>query len=210
MASDVLLPLFPLQLVLFPRAELPLHIFEPRYREMVGEAIKEKAEFGVILADGGKVCEVGCTAVVEKVTQRFDDGRFNVATRGQRRFRALDLNKEKDYLRAEVEFFQDVQDEPTPADLLMRAQELVTELARTMELEALPDVAGDEPQASYAIAAALPLELTFKQELLEQRREKDRMQALVEHLGTMLKRGRATARMQKIAGMNGHGGRAVE
>lgn len=209
MASGVLLPLFPLQLVLFPGVELPLHIFEPRYREMVGEAIEGKSEFGVILADGGKVCSAGCTAVVEKVTERFDDGRFNVATRGQRRFRVLELNKEKDYARAQVEFFQDVADEPVPKNLLTQVRELATKLALTMDWEAL-DVTGDKSQTSYAIAAALPLELTFKQELLEQRREKQRMRALVDHLGSLLKRSRVTERMQKLAGTNGHGGRAME
>ena len=209
MASGVLLPLFPLQVVLFPGVELPLHIFEPRYREMVGEAIESKSEFGVILVNGGKVCSAGCTAIVEKVTERFDDGRFNVTTRGQRRFRMIELNKEKDYARARIEFYQDVADEPAPKDLLTQVRKLATSLALTMDWEAL-DVAGDKRQVSYAIAAALPLELTFKQQLLEQRLEKERMQALVEHLESLLKRSRVMDRIQKLARTNGHGGRAME
>jgi Lon protease-like protein len=210
MASGILLPLFPLELVLFPRAELPLHIFEPRYREMVGEAIEQESEFGVILADGGKLSSVGCTAAVEEVTKRFDDGRFNVAARGQRRFRALELNKEKEYLRAEVEFMQDLDDEPAPASEFMKAQELVSELVMELDLAVFMDVAGNERQASFAIAAPLPLGLAFKQQLLEQRNEKERMTTLVEHLGAFLKRSRVTGRMQKLAGTNGHGRRDVD
>ncbi len=210
MASDKLLPLFPLELVLFPRAESPLHIFEPRYREMVGEAIEQESEFGVILAEGGKLCSVGCTAAVEEVTKRFDDGRFNVAARGQRRFRALELDKEKEYLRAEVEFIQDLDDEPAPESLLMKAQELVSELVMQLDIELFMDVAGNERQASFAIAAPLPLDRAFKQQLLEQLSESERMTTLVEHLGSFLKRSRVTERMQKLAGTNGHGRRNVD
>ncbi|MDA1314440.1 MAG: LON peptidase substrate-binding domain-containing protein [Acidobacteria bacterium] len=210
MASDMLLSLFPLQLVLFPGAGLPLHIFEPRYREMVGEAIERQSEFGVILAEGGKVCSVGCTAVVEEVTERFDDGRFNVATRGQRRFRALELNRDKEYPRAGVEFIQDLDDEPADESLLMRAQELVAELVMELDIEAFMDVAGDERQASFAMAAPLPLDAAFKQQLLELRSEKERMIALTEHLRTVLRRNKMTERMRKLAGTNGHTRRDVE
>jgi Lon protease-like protein len=210
MASDTLLPLFPLQLVLFPGAGLPLHIFEPRYREMVGEAIEQQSEFGVILAEGGKICSVGCTAVVEEVTERFDDGRFNVATRGQRRFRALGLSNDKEYLRATVEFIQDLDDEPADESLLMKAQELAAELVMQLDLEAFMDVAGDERQASFAMAAPLPLDLAFKQRLLELRSEKERIKALTEHLRTLLRRNQMTERMRNLAGTNGHGRRDVE
>jgi len=210
MASDLLLPLFPLQLVLFPGAELPLHIFEPRYRVMVGEAIEQSVEFGVILTDDGRVSGVGCTALVEKVTERFDDGRFNVVTRGRRRFQAIEFNKERDCLRAKVEYLQDVGDEPASTELLMRAHELAVAVAATTGLEMPKDIVVDERAASYAIAAALPLDMTFKQQLLEQRNERERLRALVEHLEVVLKKGRMTERMQKLAGTNGHGRREIE
>jgi Lon protease-like protein len=158
----------------------------------------------------GKVCSVGCTAVVEEVTERFDDGRFNVATRGRRRFRAIELNEEKAYLRARVEFIQDLDDEPADESSLQNAQELVAELVMNQDIETFMDVAEDERQASFAMAAPLPLELGFKHQLLELRSEKERVKVLTEHLRELQKRNRVTEQMRKLAGTNGHGRREVE
>src|ERR1039457_3536651 len=98
-----LLPLFPLQMVVFPGSATPLHIFEDRYKEMVGEAEAEGTEFGIVLARDGGIMNAGCTVVVESVLKRYPDGRFDVMTRGQRRFVIQSLNQDKDYLRGEVD-----------------------------------------------------------------------------------------------------------
>ena len=102
-----LLPLFPLQLVLLPGVELPLHIFEDRYKEMIGEAINDGTEFGIVLASEKGIVNTGCTAVVQRVVNRYDDGRLDIIARGRRRFEILLLNEEKNYLRGAVEFFDD-------------------------------------------------------------------------------------------------------
>ena len=102
-----LLPLFPLQLVLLPGAGLPLHIFEERYKEMIGEAINDGTEFGIVLASEKGIVNTGCTAVVQRVVNRYDDGRMDIIARGRRRFEILLLNEEKNYLRGAVEFFDD-------------------------------------------------------------------------------------------------------
>src|ERR1039457_5452936 len=107
-----LLPLFPLQVVVFPRTPLPLHIFEERYKEMVGAAIRDNSEFGIVLAKDGGIVNAGCTVTVEKLLQMYPDGRMDVLTRGQRRFEIHSLNEEKEYLQAEVTFF----DDEAPAD----------------------------------------------------------------------------------------------
>ena len=210
MADRGLLPLFPLQVVLFPAAPLSLHIFEPRYREMVGRAIGQKSEFGVILAEEATVSSVGCTALVEQVTKRYKDGRFDIMTRGRQRFRALELDQEKDYLRARIDFFQDESAESTPRGVVEQARHLAHEVARALHATLPKDLGVDEPQASFALAAALPLDLKFKQQLLEQRSEPQRIRTLVEHLGNVLERARTTQRMQSLARANGHGGRVVE
>lgn len=210
MADRALLPLFPLQVVLFPAAQLPLHIFEPRYREMVGKAIAQKSEFGVVFAEESTVSSVGCTALVEEVTKRYTDGRFDIMTRGRQRFRALDLDQEKDYLRARIDFFQDESAESAPRSVVEEARHLAHEVARTLNAT-LPEALDiDEPQASFALASALPLELKFKQQLLEQRSEPQRIRTLVDYLGKVLERARVTRRMQSLARTNGHGGRVVE
>jgi Lon protease-like protein len=92
-----LLPLFPLQLVVFPGSAIPLHVFEERYKEMVGEAEAAGTEFGIVLAKDGGIMNAGCTVVVESVLNRYPDGRFDVLTRGQRRFVIQSLNQDKEY-----------------------------------------------------------------------------------------------------------------
>src|SRR5512147_621762 len=94
-----LLPLFPLQVVVFPRTSLPLHIFEDRYKEMIGEAIRENSEFGIVLAREDGIVNAGCTVVVDKVVKSYPDGRMDVLTSGRRRFEVLSLDEEKEYLR---------------------------------------------------------------------------------------------------------------
>ena len=105
-----LLPLFPLQVVVFPRTQLPLHIFEERYKVMIGEAIAKNTEFGIVLAKDDGIVNAGCTVVVDKVLKTYPDGRMDIVARGRRRFEIVMLNQEKDYLQGEVEFFDD--DEP--------------------------------------------------------------------------------------------------
>src|SRR5580698_5846291 len=106
-----LLPLFPLQLVVFPGAAAPLHIFEERYREMVGLAEAEGTEFGIVRSiargDENGIASTGCTVTVESVRQRYPDGRFDVITRGRRRFQVVSLDDEKSWLRGAVEYFDD-------------------------------------------------------------------------------------------------------
>src|ERR1700686_31484 len=102
-----LVPLFPLEVVAFPGSAIPLHIFEDRYKEMVGEAEAAGTEFGIVLAKDGGIVNAGCTVVVESVLKRYPDGRFDVLTRGQRRFLIKSLDQDKDYLRGEVEYFND-------------------------------------------------------------------------------------------------------
>src|SRR6185436_18976315 len=104
---EELLPLFPLSLVLFPRTPLPLHIFEERYKIMIGEAIRDSSEFGIILNKDTEILPTGCTATVESVTKRYPDGQLDIVTRGRRRFRIQNVDDGKEYLRANVEYFDD-------------------------------------------------------------------------------------------------------
>ena len=97
-----LLPLFPLDVVLLPGTPLPLHIFEPRYKEMIGECIANDAPFGVIRALEEGIAEVGCTAEIITVTKEYPDGRMDLIAEGRKRFEVLELNQERSFLRAEV------------------------------------------------------------------------------------------------------------
>src|SRR5579871_5370478 len=118
-----LLPLFPLQVVLFPRTPLPLHIFEERYKQMIADVQKGHTEFGVVLAGEKGIVNTGCTATVEKVVKEYPDGRMDLVTLGRRRFEIMMLNDEKPYLRGVVEFFDDEESGPIPPDVRKRVME---------------------------------------------------------------------------------------
>src|SRR2546423_13464877 len=119
-----LLPLFPLQVVVFPRTQLNLHIFEERYKEMVGEAIRDSSEFGIVLARDEGIVNAGCTVIVDKVLRSHPDGRMDIVTRGIRRFEIVLLNQEKSYLRGEVAYFDDDEPEPAPSEVRTEALRL--------------------------------------------------------------------------------------
>ena len=130
-----LLPLFPLELVLLPHVNLPLHIFEERYKEMIGDCLKNQWEFGILAVQGESVKPIGCTASITEVLQRFPDGRMNILTRGRRRFEVSDLNEDRSYLRGKPRFFDDDEEASSLGDLPNQAVELYDRLRKLVELE---------------------------------------------------------------------------
>src|SRR5437879_1617280 len=116
--SDIL-PLFPLELVLLPGMPLPLHVFEPRYKEMVHECMRQKSSFGIVRLRGAEegqarqnqLAEVGCTAKIVDLLRTYPDGRLDVIVTGGERFELLALNEERSFVRAEVAFFADEEEE---------------------------------------------------------------------------------------------------
>src|ERR1041384_3749142 len=98
-----LLPLFPLKVVLFPRTDLPLHIFEERYKEMIGDCLAGGSEFAIVLVLEEGLASTGCTATVTQVIRKFDDGRMDILVRGGRRFDLVRLDQERSYQRGEAE-----------------------------------------------------------------------------------------------------------
>ena len=198
-----LLPLFPLQLVAFPGSAIPLHIFEDRYKEMVGEAEAAGTEFGIVLSKDGGIVNAGCTVVVESVTERFPDGRFNVITRGKRRFTLVGIDEEKDYLRGEVEFFDDEDWAPVSPELRERALSSYR-IIRT----ALHDMAGNPDlsavRLSFQLAETVD-DLDFQNLLLRSRSESERLQRYIDVVTPYLERKHYKAKMEKVAGLNGSG-----
>ena len=197
-----LLPIFPLELVLFPDTPLPLHIFEPRYKEMIGECLSQKASFGVVRAVEKGLAEVGCTAEILEVTKKYDDGRLDILTEGRRRFEIQQIDQDRAFLRAAVHFFDDAPGAAGPGEIA-RAAELQQEL---MALAGGPEAAveADHPQLSFQLAAALPLDLDFKQTLLGMRSEPDRLKSVIEYYQTLLPRMRRAVKARKTSGGNGH------
>jgi Lon protease-like protein len=181
---SLLLPLFPLDLVLLPGVPLPLHVFEPRYKEMIAECLDEKKPFGVVRASSNGVADIGCTAEIVEVTKRYDDGRMDILTRGVERFEVLQVHEERPFLEAE---FTVIEDEPgTPSsELVQRAVRLHTEIAKLAGSDANGPAESAE-HLSFLLAGSLPLDLDFKQNLLTTLSEPKRLEAVISYLETVL------------------------
>lgn len=197
-----LIPLFPLQVVLFPENPLPLHIFEPRYREMTAECLDAHKPFGVVMAQEKGFVRIGCTAEIAEVTKRYEDGRLDIMAVGQRRFEIASVDEQRSFLRAEVNFFGD--DGPTSeAAHRKRAIELQIELIKLAGQE--PDeIAADHPQLSFHLAGGMPLDLDFKQTLLAMRSEGERVSAVIGYYEALLPKLRRAIKTRAKAGGNGH------
>ena len=181
---SLLLPLFPLDLVLLPGVPLPLHVFEPRYKEMIGECLDEKKPFGVVRASSDGVAEIGCTAEIVEVTKRYDDGRMDILTRGVERFEVLQVHEERTFLEAE---FTVVEDEPGTAssELVQEAVRLHAEIAKLAGADSTGPAA-NAGNLSFLLAGSLPLDLDFKQNLLTTLSEPKRLQSVIAYLQAAL------------------------
>ena len=194
-------PLFPLGLVLLPTEVVPLHIFEERYKLMIGHCLEDGVEFGIVwLADAG-LREVGCTAAVAQVVDRLDDGRMNILVRGGRPFRLLRRIEDMPYPAGDVEFLDDQRED---AD-----EELAAE-ARTSYADLVEHVTDERPPtdelgelSAYAMAATIELSPEPKQALLEERSEDARMRVVGELFGLALKRIEKADEAQEAARSNG-------
>jgi ATP-dependent Lon protease len=201
--QEELLPLFPLQVVLFPRTVLALHIFEERYKQMIGEALRAKTEFGVVQAGERGVVNTGCTASVEKVLKEYPDGRLDLLTIGRRRFEIIMLNNEKPYLRGAVEFFDDEESEPIVPEIQMRVLEAYNDIRANENDEDQQDPEMTDPQLSFQLAQVVS-DLEFRQVLLATRSEADRMRRLADFFPAYSLRQRQRQHARKVAPRNGH------
>jgi len=204
--SSRLIPLFPLNVVVFPRTRLPLHIFEDRYKEMVSAALHDESEFGIVLAKDDGIVNAGCTVAVDKVLEMYPDGRLDILTSGKRRFEIAGLNEDKPYLQGEVTFFDD--EDFTPASDEVRAEavaqyQALSALPNTRE-HLPPDLA--DPQLSFQLAQAVS-DLDFLSGLLRQRSEISRLKTLTAFLAEYIPKQRAIQRMRTLAPTNGFGGK---
>lgn len=203
MPAELLLPLFPLEVVLLPSTTLPLHIFEPRYKLMIGEAMQNHSEFGIVLAKDSSVVNVGCTATVEKVIRRYDDGRMDIVTEGRRRFEILFLDQKKPYLQAAVHFFDDDPETAPAPQAALRLAELFGNV-----LGFLPQTEAPAPETgvtTFQVGGCLPLDLEVKQRLLALRSEAERVRILNEYLEKLLPRLKLAQRAERSARGNGSG-----
>jgi len=197
--------LFPLNVVLFPGELLPLHIFEPRYRRMVRECLDEKTPFGMLLALPNGVAHVGCSAEILEVTKRYEDGRMDIITVGRHPYRVMDLFTDDPLLEGTIDYLDD-EDSLLDAQTREKLIELY-EVCFTLIYSGMPASLeqSPSPSLSYAIAAALPLDLLWKQQILELRSEAERQDRLLRYLREWALHLQKRGSVRLSAGGNGRG-----
>ncbi|MDH4176175.1 MAG: LON peptidase substrate-binding domain-containing protein [Thermoleophilia bacterium] len=194
--------LFPLGIVLLPSELVPLHIFEPRYRELVGECLDEEREFGLVLADDDGLREIGTKAAVVEVVDRFPDGRLNVVVEGRGRFRLLELTDGRSFHTGTVDELVD-SDDPAPPEEIERALALFRRLLEVTGADVEPPDA-DDPQLSFSLAGRFELAAGLKQQLLQATSERTRLVRVCEILEAAAA---AVERQREIAALAGRNGR---
>lgn len=215
------MPLFPLNLVLFPGNRLPLHIFEPRYQLMVRRSMDDRTSFGIVLATDDGLARIGCAADVTNLLKTHDDGRMDIETVGLFPFRILELHDENPLVEATVESLDDDLSPGADIDTTFGAAQSSTHTDAEMAAEILDLYAschallhGNAPgpfdnlpgtALSYQIAARLPLHVSVLQDILETRTESERRTKLAEHLREFLPKLTTIRQRQFNANTNGHG-----
>jgi Lon protease-like protein len=194
-------PLFPLGLVALPSEIVPLHIFEERYRTMIGECLDDGREFGIVWAADDGLRSNGCAMEVSEVLQRHDDGRLDILTRGTRPFRLLEEQFDLIYPAGEIEFLDDKSEEPD-GTTVEAAHEAYAELVRqATDRELEPQEL--QPLNAYDMAATVDFGLDAKQGLLDLRSENARLRLVTRLFRAALKRLDFIERAQARARSNG-------
>ena len=203
MASIDSLPLFPLNLVLYPGEQLPLHIFEERYKELTHYCLDHDVAFGIVRAEDETLAEVGTTARIEEVVARYDDGRMDILVTGEERFQLLEMHDEKSYYTADVVLMED---ESQELDLDLK-ERVITQHMKLLELAGRtvrPDLYQDVEVLSYVLAQNAALDGGQKQELLEITGENDRIRYLIDHFESLIPRVEEKEDVHRRIRSNGH------
>ena len=196
-----LLPLFPLEIVVFPGAPLPLHIFEPRYKEMIGECLSQERPFGMVRAKENALSAIGCSARILTIIKKYEDGRMDIAAEGAQRFEIIQVNQERSFLQAEVSFFDDepsIVSKSAAVAVVQLHEQLFAVMGQTVEVNR------DATYLSYRLAQDLPVDLDFKQTLLEMKSEAERVEILTEYYRATIPKIENSLRVRQRASGNGH------
>lgn len=196
------LGLFPLGLVLLPGERVPLHVFEPRYKELISECLEQERPFGIVLADDSGLHDVGTQASVTEVLERFDDGRLNIVVEGGERFRVLELTSGRSFQTGEVVGLED-------DEVAVDEQDAERAMALFRELRELVGSDVDEPETgvpflSFALASRVDFGVDPKQRLLELTSEADRLTFVIELLENALAAVRKEQARRELASRNGN------
>jgi Lon protease-like protein len=196
------MPLFPLEMVLFPQRDVPLHIFEERYKEMITSSMEDETEFGIVSGRDDEFQSIGCSAVVASLVHRFPDGRMNIIIRGRRRIKVLDRMEIFTFISGVVEELPDEPEENDP-DLVSRVRSLYQEAVKLSLGWCVPEkeTSVDAGGLSFTVAANLNLPVAEQQALLEMRSPLSRLKRVE---GILEKALEAVREVNRRTGSNGH------
>jgi Lon protease-like protein len=207
MPLENIIPLFPLGLVLLPRMPLPLHIFEERYKMMIAECMEGHADFGIVYFNGSDIQTTGCTASTLQVLKRYNDGRLDILTHGEKRFVVKEMYDRKPYLEGRVTFFDDVPDENAEAcqQLARSGMALLKQFATIAEMRNGYSFSErmDSRSISFVIAGCEGFSKEEKQQFLEMTSTTKRLKKCVAALEKIIERTKITLEIRKIIGSNG-------
>jgi Lon protease-like protein len=204
--KESLLPLFPLQVVLFPGSSVPLHIFEERYKTLVRECIAGKKEFGINLVHEKEVLKVGCAARVSTVLHRYEDGRMDIIVEGTRRYRLERYEPGNAPYAVGLVRFLTTSDEEVNSVLAADTVVLYNEFVSKVYGDRVPkvDVHAAEAGLSYRLAQKAGMDLLRRQKLLESDSENDRLEMLNAYLTAMLPRLDRMEEVERIVRSDGY------
>lgn len=200
------IPIFPLEAVLFPGTPLPLHIFEERYKLMIGRCREQSLEFGVVLARQSGIAPVGCTAMIGQVLKEYPDGKLDILTIGKDVCRVLEVYQDEPYMEAQVSYIATPSDKAVASNAqtsLIGTFNQCHKLIYGQEIDLVNIDALDS--LAFTLASELPLDLEYKQTLLETQSESERQQSLSERLTQWLPQLTHIHQVKHAAGGNGHG-----
>lgn len=213
MVSEITIPLFPLGVVLLPAMVLPLHIFEERYKIMIGECLEQNREFGIVYSDQEEIRKKGCTAKIVEVLRRYDDGRMDILTRGVKRFLIEDIIDEKPYLQARVVYFDDAVEEKTEElaalvnDGIKLLQELDILTGKRTDYNSVSEL--DPKIISFLLAYNDEFTPTEKQKFLAMTSTRQRIIESADAFRRIIERFKSELVIKKIIGGNGNLGKGI-
>ncbi len=204
MASIDSLPLFPLDLVLYPHEDRSLHIFEERYKALTEYCLEHDIVFGIVREEEGDRADIGTTARIDRVVNRYEDGRLDIVVRGEERFRIEQIHRQSGYDTADVALVEDEEEERMDLDLQER---VITQHMKLLELAGRtvrPDLYENVDVLSFVLAQNAALSDEQKQEVLELRSENERIRYLIHHFESLIPRLEQQESMQRRIRSNGH------
>lgn len=203
MKKQTVIPLFPLGIVVVPGEDVPLHIFEPRYREMVADCRANGEPFGIVNTQDGKLHTIGCTVTICQIIHAHDNGELDILTQGQERFIIRDVLRDKSYFQAWIDYLHDESDEDVEERLRHRVLGYFQRLGKVLDL-AVPDPTHREAQLSFVLAGMMDLERPLKLQLLNMTRESDRLELLGDYLQTVVPQMEQAKEFRRRVKSNGH------